>query len=101
MFFLSPNFFDGNKTQIIYIEGCGFLMSPTLLFLLYLPFVALSSHVFIGCRTEISGAEGDGLDPITMSSRVDSAVPTRLSSIRNELIGKKLRVVGKYVPIRS
>lgn len=33
-----------------------------------------------------------------MSSRVDSAIPTRLSSIRNELIGKKLRVVGKYVP---
>ena len=33
-----------------------------------------------------------------MSSRADSAVPTRLSSIRNELIGKKLRVVGKYVP---
>ncbi|KAI0001304.1 hypothetical protein BJV74DRAFT_91749 [Russula compacta] len=27
-----------------------------------------------------------------MSSRVDSAIPTRLSSIRNELIGKKLRV---------
>lgn len=36
-----------------------------------------------------------------MSSRADSAVPTRLSSIRNELIGKKLRVAGKYVPIRS
>ncbi|KAH9083884.1 hypothetical protein EDB83DRAFT_2212852 [Lactarius deliciosus] len=32
-----------------------------------------------------------------MSSRVDSAVPTRLSSIRNELIGKKLRVVGKIL----
>ena len=33
-----------------------------------------------------------------MSSRVDSAIPTRLSSIQNEHIGKKLRVVGKYVP---
>lgn len=32
-----------------------------------------------------------------MSSRVDFAVPTRLSSIRNELIGKKLRVVGKIL----
>jgi len=32
-----------------------------------------------------------------MSSRVDSAIPTRLSSIRNELIGKKLRVVGKVL----
>ncbi|KAI9456504.1 hypothetical protein BJY52DRAFT_550019 [Lactarius psammicola] len=38
-----------------------------------------------------------GLSPTTMSSRVDSAVPTRLSSIRNELIGKKLRVVGKIL----
>lgn len=36
-----------------------------------------------------------------MSSRVDSAIPTRLSSIRDELIGKKLRVVGKYVPNRA
>jgi len=32
-----------------------------------------------------------------MSSRVDSAIPTRLSSIRNELVGKKLRVVGKVL----
>ncbi|KAI0256300.1 hypothetical protein BJV78DRAFT_453274 [Lactifluus subvellereus] len=32
-----------------------------------------------------------------MSSRVDSAIPTRLSSIRDELIGKKLRVVGKVL----
>jgi len=32
-----------------------------------------------------------------MSSRVDSAIPTRLCSIRNELIGKKLRVVGKLL----
>ncbi|KAF8270259.1 hypothetical protein EI94DRAFT_1723170 [Lactarius quietus] len=32
-----------------------------------------------------------------MSSRADSAVPTRLSSIRNELVGKKLRVVGKIL----
>ncbi|KAI0302645.1 hypothetical protein BC826DRAFT_425532 [Russula brevipes] len=33
-----------------------------------------------------------------MSSRVvDSAIPTRLSSLRNELIGKKLRVVGKVL----
>ena len=29
---------------------------------------------------------------------MDSAIPTRLCCIRNELIGKKLRVVGKYVP---
>ena len=36
-----------------------------------------------------------------MSSRVDSAIPTRLSSIQNEHIGKKLRVVGKYVPIQA
>jgi len=36
-----------------------------------------------------------------MSSRVDSAIPTRLCSIRKELIGKKLRVVGKYVPKSS
>jgi hypothetical protein len=36
-----------------------------------------------------------------MSSRVDSAIPTRLPSIRKELIGKKLRVVGKYVPNRA
>ena len=33
-----------------------------------------------------------------MSSRVDSAIPTRLSTIRNEHVGKKLRAVGKYVP---
>ncbi|KAI9511154.1 hypothetical protein F5148DRAFT_956504, partial [Russula earlei] len=32
-----------------------------------------------------------------MSSRVDSAIPTRLSSIRDALIGKKLRVVGKVL----
>ncbi|KAI0305430.1 hypothetical protein B0F90DRAFT_1058411 [Multifurca ochricompacta] len=31
------------------------------------------------------------------SSKVDSAIPTRLSSIRKELIGKKLRVVGKIL----
>ena len=60
---------------------------------------ALLSHVFIGCRPELHRSAG--LSPITMSSRADSAVPTLLSSIRNELIGKKLRVVGKYVPIRS
>ncbi|KAI0268784.1 hypothetical protein BC834DRAFT_968219 [Gloeopeniophorella convolvens] len=33
-----------------------------------------------------------------MSARgVDAAIPTRLSSIRNELIGQKLRVVGRIL----
>ena len=63
--------------------------------------IAPESRAFSDVRTEISGI-GNCTSPLTavltMSSRADSAVPTRLSSIRNELIGKKLRVVGKYVP---